>query len=161
MDWCAHRDDLPYFETSAKNSINVEQAFKAVAHSALAAELAVSASSNSITLDPQNRDSLSLERNDLTTPQSRRRCCWIRFTITGFPLLLDWTSATTPYGLTFSVGLTDPVQIVVRCSNHQALSPMQRAITFVVNQQASDGETQKTGDYLHITRWSGLHPRRS
>jgi len=36
--WCQSRHNLPYFETSAKEAINVEQAFLSVAKSALANE---------------------------------------------------------------------------------------------------------------------------
>ena len=38
--WCASKGDLPHFETSAKESINVEQAFNVIAEKALAREQA-------------------------------------------------------------------------------------------------------------------------
>ena len=36
--WCHTKGDIPYFETSAKEAINVEQAFQTVAKNALAQE---------------------------------------------------------------------------------------------------------------------------
>jgi len=36
--WCHSKGDIPYFETSAKEAINVEQAFQTVAKNALAQE---------------------------------------------------------------------------------------------------------------------------
>jgi Ras-related protein Rab-7A len=36
--WCQQKGDIPYFETSAKEAINVEQAFQSIAKSALAQE---------------------------------------------------------------------------------------------------------------------------
>jgi len=36
--WCQQKGDIPYFETSAKDSINVEQAFFTIAKNALAQE---------------------------------------------------------------------------------------------------------------------------
>ncbi|GFS02573.1 Ras-related protein Rab-6A [Elysia marginata] len=36
--WCHTKGDIPYFETSAKEAINVEQAFQAVAKNAMAQE---------------------------------------------------------------------------------------------------------------------------
>lgn len=36
--WCHNKGDIPYFETSAKEAINVEQAFQTVAKNALAQE---------------------------------------------------------------------------------------------------------------------------
>ncbi|XP_015917260.1 ras-related protein rab7 [Parasteatoda tepidariorum] len=38
QSWCQSKNDIPFFETSAKDSINVEQAFQAVAMKALAQE---------------------------------------------------------------------------------------------------------------------------
>jgi Ras-related protein Rab-7A len=35
MAWCQAKGNLPYFETSAKEAINVEQAFQSVAVKAL------------------------------------------------------------------------------------------------------------------------------
>jgi len=38
QQWCTNKGNLPYFETSAKEALNVEQAFQAVARQALALE---------------------------------------------------------------------------------------------------------------------------
>lgn len=39
--WCQSKGGIPYFETSAKEAINVEQAFQTVAKNALAQETEV------------------------------------------------------------------------------------------------------------------------
>lgn len=36
QQWCQNKNGLPYFETSAKDATNVEQAFKTIARNALA-----------------------------------------------------------------------------------------------------------------------------
>lgn len=38
MQWCQEKNGLPYFETSAKEAINVDQAFQTIAKNALARE---------------------------------------------------------------------------------------------------------------------------
>jgi len=38
QQWCHGKNDIPYFETSAKEAINVEQAFQTIAKNALAQE---------------------------------------------------------------------------------------------------------------------------
>ena len=38
QQWCHSKHDIPYFETSAKEAINVEQAFQTIAKNALAQE---------------------------------------------------------------------------------------------------------------------------
>jgi Ras-related protein Rab-7A len=38
MQWCQEKNDVPFFETSAKEGINVEQAFQKLARHALARE---------------------------------------------------------------------------------------------------------------------------
>jgi Ras-related protein Rab-7A len=38
QQWCASKGDVPYYETSAKEAINVEQAFQKAAELALAQE---------------------------------------------------------------------------------------------------------------------------
>lgn len=50
MTWCQSKGNIPYFETSAKEAINVEQAFQTVAKNALQqeAEEQLSADSPSI-----------------------------------------------------------------------------------------------------------------
>ena len=41
QSWCHSNNDIPYFETSAKEAINVEQAFQTIAKNALAQETEV------------------------------------------------------------------------------------------------------------------------
>lgn len=38
MAWCQSKGNIPYFETSAKEAINVEQAFQTVSKNALQQE---------------------------------------------------------------------------------------------------------------------------
>lgn len=38
MAWCQSKGNIPYFETSAKEAINVEQAFQTIARNALSQE---------------------------------------------------------------------------------------------------------------------------
>jgi len=38
QQWCHSKNEIPYFETSAKEAINVEQAFQTIAKNALAQE---------------------------------------------------------------------------------------------------------------------------
>jgi len=38
MAWCQSKGNIPYFETSAKEAINVEQAFQTIAKNALKQE---------------------------------------------------------------------------------------------------------------------------
>lgn len=38
QQWCQSKNDIPYFETSAKEGINVEKAFQTIAKNALAQE---------------------------------------------------------------------------------------------------------------------------
>lgn len=38
QQWCQSKNNIPYFETSAKEAINVEQAFQTIAKNALAQE---------------------------------------------------------------------------------------------------------------------------
>ena len=35
MTWCQSKGNIPYFETSAKEAINVEQAFQTIAKNAM------------------------------------------------------------------------------------------------------------------------------
>lgn len=75
LEWCAHHGDLPYFETSAKQCINVEQAFRIVV------ELALSQLSTTTTdrLDRDRLDTQSSERITINALQpsaeSKRNCC--------------------------------------------------------------------------------------
>jgi Ras-related protein Rab-7A len=41
MTWCQSKGNIPYFETSAKEAINVEQAFQTIAKNALQQETEV------------------------------------------------------------------------------------------------------------------------
>ena len=38
QQWCHSKHEIPYFETSAKEAVNVEQAFQTIARNALAQE---------------------------------------------------------------------------------------------------------------------------
>jgi Ras-related protein Rab-7A len=38
MQWCQEKNNVPYYETSAKEALNVEQAFQTIAKNALARE---------------------------------------------------------------------------------------------------------------------------
>lgn len=38
MTWCQSKGNIPYFETSSKEAINVEQAFQTIAKNALQQE---------------------------------------------------------------------------------------------------------------------------
>lgn len=42
QQWCQSKNDIPYFETSAKEGLNVERAFQTIARNALAQETDVS-----------------------------------------------------------------------------------------------------------------------
>jgi Ras-related protein Rab-7A len=44
QQWCQSKNDIPYFETSAKEGINVDLAFQTIAKNALAQEIEVSLS---------------------------------------------------------------------------------------------------------------------
>lgn len=58
MTWCQSKGNIPYFETSAKEAINVEQAFQTIAKNAMSqeeeTELYVLGAS-SLGLSPTNR----------------------------------------------------------------------------------------------------------
>lgn len=58
QNWCHSKGDVPYFETSAKEALNVEQAFQAVAKNALAQENEMDVMNDfpaPITLNPTNQ----------------------------------------------------------------------------------------------------------
>lgn len=38
VEWCGTKGNMPYYETSAKENINVDEAFLGVAHEALSNE---------------------------------------------------------------------------------------------------------------------------
>lgn len=62
QQWCQSKNGLPYFETSAKEAINVEQAFKTIARNALAQESEVELYNDfphhiDLTKPPENRSS--------------------------------------------------------------------------------------------------------
>ena len=40
MNWCESKNNIPYFETSSKEGVNVEQAFQRIARDALTFRLA-------------------------------------------------------------------------------------------------------------------------
>lgn len=51
QQWCQSKNDIPYFETSAKEGINVELAFQTIARNALAQESEVSKTNSIVTID--------------------------------------------------------------------------------------------------------------
>lgn len=62
--WCSSKGDLPYYETSAKEAVNVEQAFQTIAKNALAQEHA-------------NKPIFIPDKVDLTADQEKPKggCC--------------------------------------------------------------------------------------
>ena len=67
QNWCESKNNIPYFETSAKEAINVEQAFQKIAKDALAKE------SDDIYKPQVN--SVPDIRLDGTAQQSNKKCC--------------------------------------------------------------------------------------
>ena len=67
QNWCESKNNIPYFETSAKEAINVEQAFQKIAKDALAKE------SDDIYKPQVN--SVPDIRLDGTAQQSGKKCC--------------------------------------------------------------------------------------
>lgn len=63
--WCASKGDIPYYETSAKSAINVEQAFQTIAKNALKQEAA-----NKPMFIPQK-----IDLNAETTETKSGGCC--------------------------------------------------------------------------------------
>ena len=68
QQWCQNKGDIPYFETSAKEAINVEQAFQTVAKNALAQE-------TDAELYNEFPDQIKLN-NDTNRPQQTGCSCW-------------------------------------------------------------------------------------
>lgn len=68
QQWCHGKGDIPYFETSAKEAINVEQAFQTVAKNALAQE-------TEIEMYNEFPDQIKLS-NDANKPKSDGCGCW-------------------------------------------------------------------------------------
>jgi len=64
-NWCQSKGDIPYFETSAKDATNVEQAFQTIAKNALAQE-----SQQKPIFIP---DTLDLKQDQNQKPQ--KKCC--------------------------------------------------------------------------------------
>jgi Ras-related protein Rab-7A len=64
--WCQSKNEIPYFETSAKEAINVEQAFQTIAKNALAQE----------TEEPFDitTPSIQVNRNDTSSSSSNCNC---------------------------------------------------------------------------------------
>jgi Ras-related protein Rab-7A len=62
MTWCQSKGNIPYFETSAKEAINVEQAFQTVAKNALQQEQEESLSDSVPILNLNNRSDRSSNR---------------------------------------------------------------------------------------------------
>jgi hypothetical protein len=62
-NWCQSKGDIPYFETSAKEALNVEQAFHTIAKNALAQE------------SQQKPMSVITGTHNHATPLSRLRSC--------------------------------------------------------------------------------------
>ena len=68
QQWCHSKGDIPYFETSAKEAINVEQAFQTVAKNALAQD-------TNVELYNEFPEQIKLTNN--TNDQGRDGCgCW-------------------------------------------------------------------------------------
>ena len=67
QNWCESKNNIPYFETSAKEAINVEQAFQKIARDALAKE-------NDDIYKPQVNTVPDI-RLDGNTQQKKSKCC--------------------------------------------------------------------------------------
>lgn len=66
--WCQSKNNMPYFETSAKEAINVEQAFQTIARNALKQETEVE-------LYNEFPDPIKLDRNDRSSPSAESCTC--------------------------------------------------------------------------------------
>lgn len=67
QQWCQNKNGLPYFETSAKEAINVEQAFKTIARNALAQE-------SDVELSNDFPDQIKLNENSIDNRPSGGDC---------------------------------------------------------------------------------------
>mmetsp|Transcript_76498 Transcript_76498/g.93948 ORF Transcript_76498/g.93948 Transcript_76498/m.93948 type:complete len:152 (-) Transcript_76498:163-618(-) len=63
--WCKGKNDIPFFETSAKDNINVEQAFQTVARNALKQESA----------QPPMYVPPALDLDERKKPSNNKTCC--------------------------------------------------------------------------------------
>uniref|UniRef100_A0A672FC96 Ras-related protein rab7-like n=1 Tax=Salarias fasciatus TaxID=181472 RepID=A0A672FC96_SALFA len=66
--WCHSKNNIPYFETSAKEAINVEQAFQTIARNALKQETEVE-------LYNEFPEPIKLDRNDRAKPSAESCSC--------------------------------------------------------------------------------------
>uniref|UniRef100_A0AAZ3S3C1 RAB7a, member RAS oncogene family n=1 Tax=Oncorhynchus tshawytscha TaxID=74940 RepID=A0AAZ3S3C1_ONCTS len=66
--WCQSKNNIPYFETSAKEAINVEQAFQTIARNALKQETEVE-------LYNEFPEPIKLDRNERSKPSAEACSC--------------------------------------------------------------------------------------
>ncbi|KAK0151683.1 Ras-related protein rab7 [Merluccius polli] len=66
--WCQSKNNIPYFETSAKEAINVEQAFQTIARNALKQETEVE-------LYNEFPEPIKLDQNDRAKPSAESCSC--------------------------------------------------------------------------------------
>uniref|UniRef100_A0A3Q2FQK8 RAB7a, member RAS oncogene family n=1 Tax=Cyprinodon variegatus TaxID=28743 RepID=A0A3Q2FQK8_CYPVA len=66
--WCQSKNNIPYFETSAKEAINVEQAFQTIARNALKQETEVE-------LYNEFPEPIKLDRNERARPSAEPCSC--------------------------------------------------------------------------------------
>ncbi|KAG7326312.1 hypothetical protein KOW79_009713 [Hemibagrus wyckioides] len=66
--WCLSKNNIPYFETSAKEAINVEQAFQTIARNALKQE-------TDVELYNEFPDQIKLDRNDSSSSSAQSCSC--------------------------------------------------------------------------------------
>uniref|UniRef100_A0A8C9U3U4 RAB7A, member RAS onco family n=1 Tax=Scleropages formosus TaxID=113540 RepID=A0A8C9U3U4_SCLFO len=66
--WCQSKSNIPYFETSAKEAINVEQAFQTIARNALKQETEVE-------LYNEFPEPIKLDRNERAKPSAETCSC--------------------------------------------------------------------------------------
>uniref|UniRef100_A0A8C9STM0 RAB7a, member RAS oncogene family n=1 Tax=Scleropages formosus TaxID=113540 RepID=A0A8C9STM0_SCLFO len=66
--WCQSKNNIPYFETSAKEAINVEQAFQTIARNALKQETEVE-------LYNEFPEPIKLDKNDRVKPSAETCSC--------------------------------------------------------------------------------------